>query len=126
MCNYKEYRIGSPVCVGGKATVIEQLPKDDKDPFGYKVSGLADGVPLADINPIVATPDVLSYFGFTREKGSWVYEANKHVVILGDDLGCSIDGCFKDNITFLHELKNILSDNCDGYVLKRYYGTCVE
>ena len=118
--SYKDYRQGSPVLANGKVSVIEELPRYKGDPFGYKVSESADGVQEDNVKPIELTADILKHYGFYREGGTWVFEAGKRNVRVGDDWLCSIDGALVGEVKNLHELKNILIDNC-GFVLRRYY-----
>ena len=122
MENYKTYRIGNPVEVEGNTVTISGLPRNAEDPFGYIISGFAMGVQEADISPIQITPEILKSFGFLYQDGSWTYEANGHHVRIGDDDGCSVDGDFKDYVPYLHELKNLLYDECDDFVLRTFYG----
>ena len=116
-----KYRVGSPVIAKGKVTVIKELPRCENDPFGYKVADSADGVQEIDIEPIEITKEVLLYFGFQFQCGSWAFKANKHEVIIGEDRNCLIDKKDAGYVNSLHLLKNLLFDNCDEFVLKLYH-----
>lgn len=113
--------MGSPVRAKGKVTIIEQLLNNESDHFGYKVVGSSDGTQEIDIKPIEITKDVLSYYGFIYQYGSWVFKAKKHEVIIGGDRNCLIDRKDVGNVNYLHELMNLLYDNCDQFVLKWFY-----
>ena len=122
--NTHDYRVGNPVSVKETVTSIAALPREAGDPFGYKVTGSADAIQEQDIDPIPITEDILENYGFkyNRDTEYWSFEANGHVLWIDSAGDCSIDGKGHSHVKHLHVLTNLLFDECDGFVLRRYYG----
>ena len=123
-----EYRVGSPVMVKGKVSSIADPPRNEEDPFGYKITGCADAIQEEDITPIPITEEVLRYYGFkyNGKTDYWSFKAKGHDLLIDLAGDCTIDGKDYSIVRHLHVLKNLLFDECDGFVLRHYYGPFVE
>lgn len=126
MGKYSAYRVGSPVVVKGNVSVIEELSEAEggQNPFGFKVAGSADAQANEDIEPISLTDKILEHFGFKHDPITdfWEYDVKGHEVIVDVCGTCLVDGVRKEDIKNLHELKNLLHDECDGFVLRMFTG----
>ena len=128
MSNITDYRIGNPILVKGKVTTIKDLPQKNDDAFGYKVTNSADGVQKDEITPIPIDEKILKHYGFTFDgiADFWSYKVGGHEVRIelydNNNACCHISGNKKVKISYLHELFNLLYDECEGFTLRPFTG----
>lgn len=122
MSKYNVLRVGSPVKLGERVTSILSLPRNPDDPWGYKVSGSPNAIMNEQLGFIELTDMILRGYGAQLKADGWHYVANAHEVVYADDGMCLVDSEEKDYIKYLHEFKNLLFDECDGFILRQYHG----
>ena len=103
-------------------TSILSLPRNSDDPWGYKVTGTPNAIMKEQLSFIELTAEILRSYGAQLKADGWHYVAHGHDVVYAEDGRCLVDSKMKDYIKYLHEFKNLLFDECDGFILRQYYG----
>ena len=113
-----EYRVGSPVIVGGKNTIVKRLPDGTGPIDGYIVSGDALNHTKEELKPVPLNEDFFRRHNsiFKHELGMYTCVGNTHVLTINKNYNCTID-TKEYGIVNTHELLNIMKDICNISIL---------
>lgn len=121
MCNFLSiFRFGNPVIYNNKVTIVTKVPNSTNLIDGYKVYGNPDSIPKESIKGIPLVKEVYDYYSF-KDNGfaNYSFIADGHKVEIENGVAY-IDGKEFGKLSFLHELVNLLNDECT-FTLKQYW-----
>lgn len=122
MNDYKSYRVGNLVLVNGKETFIKEIPNEKQGAIkGYYVLGDPYVKQQDDLEPVPIRENFLKHYKEYREYNEgrpfYAFIGNGHVVeYFPETRECSIDGGAGLTLDGIHELINIVKDNCGLHI----------
>lgn len=124
--DYKSFRVGNPVLADDMVTFIKEVPSKEQGAIkGYYVYGDPFVKQLKDLKPVPISENFLKHYKEYREYNEgrpfYAFIGNGHVVEYFHETGeCSIDAGEGIHVDGVHELINMVKDNC-GLQFARYY-----
>lgn len=126
MNDYKSYRVGNLVLVNGKETFIKEIPNEKQGAIkGYYVLGDPYVKQQDDLEPVPIRENFLKHYKEYREYNEgrpfYAFIGNGHVVEYFNETGeCSIDASEGIHVNGVHELINMVEDNCGLHFAHHY------
>lgn len=126
MADYKSFRVDNPVLVNDKETFIKAVPSKEQGAFkGYAVYGDSFVKQLEDLEPVPISEAFLKHYKDYRESNEgrpfYAFKGNDHVVEYFHETGeCSIDAGEGIHVDGVHELLNMVEDNCGLHFAHHY------
>lgn len=124
--DYKSFRVGNPVLVNDKETFIKAVPSKGQGAIKeYYVYGDPFVKQEEDLNPVPISETFLKhykeYIEYNEGRPFYAFIGNGHVVEYFHETGeCSIDAGEGIHVDGVHELLNMVEDNCGLHFAHHY------